>query len=223
MSRRRSTLPSLLPVFPLSSVLLLPGCRLPLNIFEPRYVQMFEEAAAGEGMVGMIQPLDEDDEDDKGNEGNEGNDQHLQRIGCAGRILRMQASGDGRYVVALEGVSRFEVVREIASDRLYRIIEPSWTRFASDLDNPVSGRVDREELIANVRAYFDVRGLEANWRTIDDSDDEELVNALSMVCPFLPTDKQLLLEAIDITERGKLVIALMNMAVLLGDAPETVQ
>lgn len=214
MRRDRSALPSLLPVFPLSSVLLLPGCRLPLNIFEPRYVQMFEEAAAGDGMIGMIQPLEVDD-----GEGGEG----LQRIGCAGRILQMQQSGPGRYAVALAGVCRFEVIREIASDRLYRIIEPSWTRFLRDLEDPSRARVDREELIANVRAYFDVRGLEANWSTIDDSDDEELVNALSMVCPFVPTDKQLLLEASDITQRGKLVIALMNMAVLQGDAPETVQ
>lgn len=214
MSTERVQLPSLLPVFPLSSALLLPRCRLPLNIFEPRYVQMFEDAAAGDGMIGMIQPLPDG--------AAEGRPQ-LQRIGCAGRIDHMEDTGDGRYLVVLTGVSRFEVVREVASDRLYRIVEPSWSRFVADLDNTSAAHIDRDELIANLRAYFDVRGLEADWKAIDDSGDEELVNALSMVCPFVPTDKQLLLEANDPTERGRLVIALMNMAVLLGDEPETLQ
>lgn len=214
MNAERAELPTLLPVFPLASAMLLPESRLPLNVFEPRYVQMFEDAMGGDRMIGMILPLRDNDA---------GPRPPLQRAGCAGRIVQMQASGDGRYFAVLEGVCRFEVVREMATDRLYRIVEPSWTRFKADLEPAPRPRIDRDELLANVRAYFDGRGLVADWRTIDDSDDEDLVNILSIVCPFVSTDKQLLLEASNLTERGKLVSTLMNMAILQGDAPETLQ
>jgi len=211
MDAKRKRLPDLLPVFPLSSALLLPGCRLPLNIFEPRYLQMFEDAMAGERMIGMIQPLDPDSED---------YEPALQSVGCAGRVAQMRETDDGRVLVSLIGVARFEVVREIATDRLYRIVQPSWTRFSRDLERSRDARIDREELVANLRAYFESRGLEANWEAIDESGDEELVNSLAMVCPFEATEKQALLEASDPTERGRLVVALMNMAVLQRGAPE---
>jgi Lon protease-like protein len=202
-TRRKKKLPDIIPVFPLAGVLLLPGCRLPLRIFEPRYVQMIEDAVDGERLVGMVQPIDDDDRHEPA----------LQQVGCAGRIASIKQSDDGEYLISLVGVARFEIREEMASDQLYRLCEVRWdhqlARPAAD-DSPV----DREELVANLRTYFDTHGLEANWRAIEESGDEELVNSLAMVCPFEPTEKQALLEAPDVAQRSRLVIALMSMSVL---------
>lgn len=206
--RSRYRLPDLLPIFPLSEALLLPGCRLPLTIFEPRYLQMVDDALNGDRLVGMIQPtVDGADEYEP----------DVEQVGCAGRIASMKEVDDGRYQIHLIGISRFEVIREVNTDKLYRIVEPSWSRFTGDLRSHPEASIDREELVANLRAYFDVRGLEANWRAIDESGNEELVNSLAMVCPFDSQEKQALLEARSLEERSRLVIALMNMAVLYGD------
>ena len=206
--RTRYRLPDVLPVFPLEGALLLPSCRLPLNIFEPRYLQMVEDALSGDRLIGVIQPAGPENDD---------YDAPLQRIGAAGRIVSMKETDDGRYLIDLVGLSRFRVRRELHTDKLYRMVEPDWTRFRSDLADDPDPIIDREELVANLRAYFDARGLEANWRAIDRSGNEELVNSLAMVCPFDATEKQALLEARDLRERSRLVIALMNMAVLYGD------
>jgi len=203
----RSVLPEILPIFPLHGALLLPGCRLPLNVFEPRFLQMIEDVIDGDRLIGMIQPFDpEADELDRA----------ILNIGCAGRIASLRECGKGGYVISLVGVSRFEVVRELASDRLYRMVEASWYRFASDRRrNPVPA-IDREELVTNLKAYFQVRGLEANWPAIENCNTEDLVNSLAMVCPFDAAEKQALLEANDLARRSYLVNALMNMAVLRG-------
>lgn len=206
--RTRYRLPDVLPVFPLESALLLPACRLPLNIFEPRYLQMVEDALSGDRLIGVIQPVGPE---------NDEYDPPLQQIGAAGRIASMKETEEGSYLINLIGVSRFCVVRELHTDKLYRLVEPDWTPFRSDLASHPDAAIDREELVANLRAYFDARGLEANWRAIDRSGNEELVNSLAMVCPFDATEKQALLEARDLQERSRLVIALMNMAVLHGD------
>ncbi len=206
-------LPEVLPVFPLSSALLLPGCRLPLRIFEPRYQQMVEDALAGDRLIGMIQPSNPVADDTEPN---------LQSVGCAGRIASLKEAEGGHFLISLVGVSRFEVIREVASDRLYRLVEPRWERFTYDTGNNLPADIDREVLVANLRAYFDTYGLEANWRAIDDSGDEELVNSLAMVCPFDSAEKQALLEAPSLEQRSQLVIALMNMALLQGGDSSTV-
>ena len=184
---------------------------MPLNIYEPRYLQMVTDALEGNRLIGMIQPLDPD---------SDAHEPAVQGIGCAGRIAAFKESA-GRYAISLVGISRFEVVQEYATDKLYRIVEPSWQRFRSDLRrNPQTTAIDREELVANLRAYFDSRGLAANWRAIEGSGNEDLVNSLAMVCPFDSTEKQALLEAPDLEQRSRLVIALMNMAVLhFNDSP----
>lgn len=210
--RSRYRLPDVLPIFPLSSALLLPGCRLPLNIFEPRYLQMIDDALAGDRLVGMIQPVVSAAEE---------HEPAVQQIGCAGRIASVKEGDEGRYQIDLIGISRFEVTREIATDKLYRLVEPRWHRFSEDLQGHPEPTIDREELVANLKAYFEKRGLEANWRAIDSSGNEELVNSLAMVCPFDPAEKQALLEAPDLEERSRLVIALMNMAVLWTEADPT--
>ena len=197
-------LPKTIAIFPLAGALLLPRSRLPLHIFEPRYLQMIEDALKTDTrLIGMVQPIDDDDRHEPA----------LQQVGCAGRIASIKQSDDGEYLISLVGVARFEIREEMASDQLYRLCEVRWdhqlARPAAD-DSPV----DREELVANLRTYFDTHGLEANWRAIEESGDEELVNSLAMVCPFEPTEKQALLEAPDVAQRSRLVIALMSMSVL---------
>jgi len=199
-----SKLPANLPVFPLPGALLLPGCRLPLRIFEPRYLQMVEDAIAGDRLIGIVQPLTDDDEFEP----------ELQQVGCAGRIASLKQTEGGEYSISLVGVSRFEILSELRSEKLYRIIEVSWDELAEAPLEGDSARVDREELVANLRTYFDTHGLEANWRAIEESGDEQLVNSLAMVCPFEATEKQAILEAPDLEGRSRLVIALMNMSVL---------
>lgn len=200
-TKARLDLPEIIPIFPLSGVLLLPGCRLPLRIFEPRYLQMIEDVIEGDRLIGMVQPLSEEDLDPD-----------LQQVGCVGRVASIKQSEDNEYLISLVGVARFEITRELASDKLYRLAEVRWDRLREPAGNELV--VDREELVANLRNYFDTHGLEANWRAIEESGDAELVNSLAMVCPFEPTEKQALLEAPDLAHRSRLVIALMSMAVL---------
>lgn len=201
---KSAELPTSLPVFPLPGALLLPGCRMPLRIFEPRYLQMVEDAIAGNRLIGIVQPLTDDDEFEP----------ELQQVGCAGRVASLKQTEGGEYSISLVGVSRFEIVRELRSDKLYRIVEVSWDGLREASREGDSACVDREELVANLRTYFDTHGLDANWRAIEKSGDEELVNSLAMVCPFEATEKQALLEAPDLQGRSRLVIALMNMSVL---------
>lgn len=212
MGKDIKRLPEILPAFPLSGALLLPGCRLPLNVFEPRYLQMVQDAVEGDRMLGVIQPLDPESDD---------YEPPLQSIGCAGRIGSLERSEDGRCLISLVGIQRFEIVGEVGNDKLYRTIEVSWNTFASDRLHVPASRIDRDQLVANLRAYFATRGLEANWAAIDETENEELVNSLAMVCPFDPSEKQALLEAHDADARSRLVIALMNMAVLQRDPPAT--
>lgn len=210
MENATRALPEILPVFPLSGALLLPGCRLPLNVFEPRYLQMVEDALEGDRVIGVIQPLDADSDD---------YEPALQPIGCAGRISSLERTEDGRYLISLVGIQRFEVRAELANDKLYRTVEVTWDRFAADGLQVPASRIDRDELLANLRAYFATRGLEANWEAIDETENDELVNSLAMVCPFDPSEKQALLEADDANARSRLVIGLMHMALLHREAP----
>ena len=199
------SLPESLPVFPLSGALLLPRCRLPLNIFEPRYLRMTEDALAGDRLVGIVQPLDINSDDSA---------PVLFEIGCAGRITSFSETDDGRMLIILTGVSRFHVADEIDVDTPYRRVMPSWEFFRRDLFEEPDGTIDRDRLYASLRAYFEVRDLDTDWNMLDDATDESLINSLSMSCPFGPAEKQALLEAPDLTERGRLMLSLLDMATL---------
>ena len=155
---KKRELPDILPVFPLRGTLLLPGCRLPLRVFEPRYLQMVEDALEGDRLIGIIQPAQDDDAFEP----------ELQQIGCAGRVASVKQSEGGEYMIGLVGVARFGIRNEISSDKLYRLVEPDWHPIDKDGLNqgPI---VDREELVANLRTYFDTHGLEANWQAIEAS------------------------------------------------------
>ncbi|MCL2430479.1 MAG: LON peptidase substrate-binding domain-containing protein [Alphaproteobacteria bacterium] len=209
-----AALPQEFAVFPLAGALLLPRARLPLNIFEPRYLAMTEDALGAGRLFGMIQP------DPGHTEGERG--PALYRIGCLGRICSFSETGDGRYLITLAGLARFAVAEELAMRRGYRRVRGDFTAHLDDLDPaPQPIGIAREELIAAVKRYFARRGYQANWDQIERMPDEMLVITLAMVCPFEPVEKQALLEAATTPARAETLLALLEMGAA-GSDPERV-
>jgi Lon protease-like protein len=198
-----SDLPRGLPIFPLPGVLLLPRGRLPLNIFEKRYLAMFDDALGSERLIGMIQPSDAHAN---------GPSPALFSVGCAGRITSFSETGDGRYLVALDGVARFRITEELPLHRGYRRVTPDWAPFGADLAED-TGTVDRHRLIELLQAYFRQQSLSANWDAIGQAPDERLVTSLAMICPFEPPEKQALLEAGCLSDRARLMMSLLEIAI----------
>jgi len=203
--QRLDELPASLPIFPLVGVLLLPRGKLPLNIFEPRYLNMTRDALAADRLIGMIQPTEDE---------RPGHVPAVYPTGCAGRITAFSETDDGRFLITLTGIARFEVAREIATTRGYRRVAPRWDRFADDLVEGEEAVVDRPRLLAGLKAFFKLHALTADWEAIKATPDERLVTSLAMICPFLPSEKQALLEAGDLAERSRVMTALIEMAVL---------
>lgn len=205
-------LPETLPIFPLEGALLLPRGRLPLNIFEPRYLAMTEDALAGPRMIGMIQPRERErieptDHPD------------VYGTGCAGRITAFNETDDGRNLLTLTGVCRFDVSEELPLKRGYRQVVPAYDRYLSDLSDPAESGVDRSALLDVLKAYLERRNFSADWDTIDGTGTDDLIAALSMMCPFAPSEKQALLETADQSDRGALMISLLQMDSLSGSGP----
>ena len=184
-STRFEELPATLPVFPLSGVLLLPRGKLPLNIFEPRYLAMTQDALGAGRLIGMIQPRRADDPAAV---------PELYEVGCAGRISQFGETDDGRFLITLTGVCRFAILGELASMRGYRRAQVDWERFRDDLAPPPAIELDRDGLVERLKRYFDAQGIKADWNSIGATPDERLVTTLSMICPFEPGEKQGLLE-----------------------------
>ena len=203
-----SELPRRIPVFPLHSALLLPGGKLPLNIFEPRYLAMVRDCLIQpHRLIGMIQPrADEED--------------NLYDIGCAGRISNYGESDDGRLLITLSGTLRFRIldIEEVGDG--YKMATVSWTDFKMDL-MPDESKIDRAILIENLRHYFELKGYSADWEHIGNCEDERLVTTLSMICPFDVPEKQALLECPDLNQRAKLLIAILEMASHADDDENT--
>ena len=196
-------LPTTLPVFPLSGVLLLPRGNLPLNVFEPRYLAMVDMALAGPRLIGMIQPVEAEDKVLK---------PALSAVGCAGRITSFKETEDNRYLLTLAGVCRFRVAQELDVQTPYRQVKADFQPFASDLANEEDLDFPRERLLAALRGYLSQRELKADWRSVMSAPAETLVNALAMLCPFEPAEKQALLEAQGWQERVATLMALLEMA-----------
>lgn len=194
-------LPRVLPIFPLEGVLLLPGGRLPLNIFEPRYLAMFDAALASNRLIGMIQPCEECQGDAA---------PKVYETGCVGRITSFTETDDGRYLVTLSGLVRFDVARELPAGS-YRQVEPDYTRFSSDMDEDQS-KIDRDRLMKVLSTYFEVNSIEGDWEAIEQTGDERLVTSLAMICPLGAPEKQALLESMTLTERAEALTAIMEMA-----------
>jgi hypothetical protein len=196
-----SELPEILPVFPLTGVLLLPRARLPLNIFEPRYLAMTRDAMAGERLIGMVQPSDPPVRE---------MNPPIYPLGCAGRITSFSETEDGRFLIVLTGVSRFRVADELPLLSGYRRVLADWSDFAADRSAD-EGAFDRVRLIQGLRHFFGQRHVEADWSAIEGAPGEHLVATIAMMCPFAPSEKQALLEARDLGERARLLTALVEM------------
>ena len=201
-------LPSSIPMFPLPNALLLPGGHLPLNIFEPRYLALVDAALASrDRLIGMVQPT----EDDKGEKSQSQPVSGLFGIGCAGRITYFQETEDKRYLIALTGVSRFRLLGQTLQPKGFNKAEVDWGEFQLDLQADTSS-VDRQPLIAVMKQYFKLKGFDADWSQVEQSNNDQLLATLSMVCPFEVAEKQALLEANDSSTRADLLIAMMEMA-----------
>lgn len=202
-------LPAEIPVFPLPGALLLPGGRLPLNIFEPRYLAMVEDALGAGRMFGMVQP------DPQGGAGLAGSG--LYGVGCLGRISTFNEADDGRYLLTLTGISRFTVAGELGLHRGYRRVQADYGKWAADLhDSPVV-LPDRAALLRAVQAYFGSQEIELNWDAIEQMGEASLLISLCMVCPFDPPEKQALLEAPDHATRAEALLALLHIGAYAED------
>lgn len=201
--RLAKDVPSAVPVFPLAGALLLPGGRMPLNIFEPRYLQMIDQTMGGSRLIGMIQPaLDGALRDD--------GEPELCSVGCAGRIISLAETGDGRYLISLQGVCRFRIVQELTVKTPFR--QCRIAPFLADLEEDQAGvDVDRPALLKAFRAYLQANELEADWESVSRAENGMLVNALSMMAPYGPAEKQALLEAPDLKTRAETLIAITEM------------
>ena len=200
-------LPKEIPVFPLTGVLLLPHGKLPLNIFEPRYLSMIKTALAGHRIVGMIQPTGP----------NEGDQPAIYTTGCAGRITAFNESEDGHYLVTLSGLSRFDIAKELSLRDGYRVAVPDWAPYRTDLTEETDVGIDRDRMLGALRGYFAINNVDANWDAIKDTTTELLVNALAMMCPFEPNEKQALLEASSLADRANVMVALLEMSLAAND------
>lgn len=209
---RAQDLPAEFAVFPLAGALLLPRGKLPLNIFEPRYLALTEDALGAGRMFGMIQP----DPTAAVTENGPG----LYRVGCLGRLSSFSETDDGRYLITLSGLIRFAVTAERGMQRGYRRVQADFSRFAADLDaDPGPCGVEREPLLTALRTYFSRRNFDANWDAIRRMPDDTLVVTLAMVCPFEPAEKQALLEATTEADRAATLLALLQMGAAETDPP----
>ncbi|PQO21945.1 ATP-dependent protease [Rhodobacteraceae bacterium WD3A24] len=205
-------LPDTIPVFPLSGALLLPRARLPLHIFEPRYLAMLDDALkTSHRLIGMIQPRETPDHRER----------RLHQIGCAGRVTAFSETEDGRYMITLSGVSRFRLAREISGFTPYRRAEVAWEGFERDLGRPEEDAgFDRQDFLTLLGRYFTARDLSSDWDGLKEADDELLINSLSMLCPFDPEDKQALLEAPSLSTRRETLVTLIEFALRGGGGNE---
>ncbi len=213
--RSSSELPSRIPVFPLRGAILLPRSEMPLNVFEPRYLAMVEDALVSHRIVGIIQPAD------VGAlvESPSGKEVGMRRIGCAGRITTYQEMPDGRLRIALTGISRFSVLREDITEKPYRVVMPEYGEFACDFEQDETVEdVDRAELMRVLKAYLAMRKLDADWSAVARAPLEPLVNGLAAMSPFGPEEKQALLEARTLKDRASVLVALAEMAIAAGDS-----
>ncbi|MDP7344610.1 MAG: LON peptidase substrate-binding domain-containing protein [Alphaproteobacteria bacterium] len=205
-------LPAVTPIFPLIGVLLLPGGRLPLNIFEPRYLEMTQDAMASHRIIGMIQPADPHSRDFESD---------IYHTGCAGLVSEFEETADNRILVTLTGVCRFEVANELPREGLlYRRVAARYQSYACDLIQENAIALDRDRLISALRKFFAARGIDADWSAIDEMCNEDLMTSFAMACPFGPSEKQALLECRETKERSAMFQALLEMAAHERDGME---
>ena len=207
-------LPDVIPVFPLPGALLLPRARLPLHLFEPRYLAMLDDVLkTSHRLIGMVQPYARPDDSSR-----------LHTIGCAGRITAFSETEDGRYMITLSGVSRFRIANEVDGFTPYRRCKVDWKGFDRDLGTAEKDPgFEREPFMKTLGRFFEDKGLSTDWDSLGDADDELLINSLAMLCPFDPEDKQALLEAPSLTTRRETLTTLIQFALRGGSGDEILQ
>ena len=220
--RRPADLPPRIPVFPLRGAILLPRATLPLNVFEPRYLEMLDDVMSGDRLIGVIQPA----ADDVGEyEESPRAPVILRNVGCVGRVTSYQEVDHGRRMITLTGVMRYDVLDEASTDLPYRVMSVSYDRYANDLSEGLGEeQVDRTNLLRVLRSYLDANKLEADWAAIQRASSEFLINALCVMSPYGPEEKQALLEAQDLKRRADVLVALAEMELASsGNSGNTLQ
>ena len=207
-------LPNILPIFPLSNFIFFPKTTVPLNIFEKRYLEMINDSMRSDRMIGMIQPKEQNKQKPS-----------LYKIGCAGKITSFNETNDGRYLIVLSGISRFKILEEIQSDRLYRKCKVDFSSFSADQEvyKEKINFSDFKLIFKNLKSLFDKEGYLINWKELEKQDLSETLNALAMASPFSSEEKQILLESKDIIERRKKLEEILNTYVLDNFNNKTVQ
>jgi uncharacterized protein len=212
---KHGDLPDTIAIFPLPGALLLPRARLPLHIFEPRYLAMIDDCLKTKHrLIGMIQPR----------EVPEGQEKRLNAIGCAGRLTGFSETEDGRYMITLSGLSRFRVREEVQGFAPYRRCSVDWGPFARDTGAEENDPgLDRASFMALLARFFQSLELSTDWSSLNEAEPELLINSLSMLCPFSPEDRQALLEAPSLTTRRETLVTLIQFALRGGDAETAIQ
>ena len=198
-----SDLPQSLPLFPLSGVVLLPRGQLPLNIFEPRYLEMVDYALTGDRLIGMIQPAESEDKAPAA--------PRLTHVGCAGKIISFRETEDNRYLISLAGICRFRLMGEMQTTTPWRAGFCDFAGFAGDLAQSDEELFPRERLLKALKTYLTSRDMQADWNSVLTAPAEALINALAMMCPFDPVEKQALLEAQTFQDRASTLMALLEI------------
>ena len=203
-----SKYPKNIPIFPLGGVLLLPKSRLPLNIFEPKYLKMIEDVLATENrFIGMIQPKSNNKNDSE-------TTPSLNNVGCVGRLISFTETEDSRYLITLSGISRFNYVKEVDTFKPYIKAEVDWSNFRNDgMLEKLPTSFNKNDFLKTISEYFKITNLQTDWESLKKADDELLINSLSILCPFENDEKQALLEAKTIKERVAILTTLMEMSI----------
>ena len=197
-------LPLEIPLFPLEGALLLPNGTLPLNIFEPRYLTMIDQALGKSRCIGMVQP--NQTTEDEGTA-------PLYKIGCLGRITSFMETDDGRYLISLQGIIRFSINQESVNIFSYRDAICDYSKFRQDMEEDEADDLNRNKLLHSLKAYFETNSIDADWKAIEHASNYRLVNTLAMICPFSAAEKQAILEAETLVDRANIMETIMDMAV----------
>lgn len=213
-----SELPGTVPLFPLTGALLLPGLQRPLQIFEQRYIEMIDQALGGDRLIGLIQPEDDSEESP------DGSDAPLRRVGALGYLSQFEELGDGRYIVSLEGLCRFDLAEEVPTDTVFRIGRIDASAYRGDFD-PSAGEsaVDRNRFMKMMRNYAEFAELDFDWSEIDQTATGDLINMCCMLAPYGAAEKQVLLEAKSLSERAETLIALAELEMAHSEAGTVLQ
>ena len=195
--------PNLIAVFPLSNFIIFPKATVPLNIFEPRYIDMINDSMKSNKLIGMIQPKSLK---------TDLNNPELHKIGCLGKIISFRETDDGRYLIELKGIVRFQKINEIKTDKKYRILDVSYNKFYKDLDSKKEDLKfsDLELIFKDLKSLFEKKGFIINWRSLEKQSLDEIINALAMTSPFSLEEKQVLLESESLNQRKERIAEILS-------------